>query len=149
MLRCPVMDRPPTSRLTVTEAADALGITVEAVRGRAKRGTLTSERAEDGTVYVFVPGDRTRPDSDRPKDQSTDQTLLLARLENEVEFLRDQVRRQQEIIAQQAVTMRQLSAPSEPADDAVDAKQGEEPPGSTEGPQTTTQRPWWRRIFGN
>jgi len=74
---------------------------------------------------------------------------LISRLEGEVEFLRDQVRRQQEIIAQQAVTMRQLSAPSEPPEEAETVQEGEEPPESTEGSQAGTQRPWWRRMFGN
>ncbi len=38
--------------LTVQEAAKALGITPEAVRGRIQRGTLPKEKAKDGTVYV-------------------------------------------------------------------------------------------------
>ncbi len=48
----------------------------------------------------------------------------LSRLEDEVAFLRDQVRRQQEIIAQQAVTMRQLSAPESPQTDAEASDRG-------------------------
>jgi hypothetical protein len=51
------------------------------------------------------------------------------------------VRRQQEIIAQQAVTMRQLSAPSEsPTGD----REEEEPPTEAGGPQNQSPRPWWR-----
>jgi hypothetical protein len=134
------MDQTPTRRLTVSEAAGVLGISVEAVRGRVKRGTLKSERTKDGTVYVFVPGDRTRPDY----DQSNDQALMVARLEDEVEFLRDQVRRQQEIIAQQAVTMRQLSAPREEPESTIVDQEGEEPPTEAGGPQNQSSRPWWR-----
>ncbi len=133
------MDQTPTRRLTVSEAAGVLGISVEAVRGRAKRDSLKSERAEDGTVYVFVPGGRTRPDYDQPNDQ----TLMVTRLEDEVAFLRDQVRRQQEIIAQQAVTMRQLSAPPESPESTV-VDQEEEPPTEAGGPQNQSSRPWWR-----
>jgi hypothetical protein len=138
------MDQTPTSRLTVSEAAAVLGISVEAVRGRVKRGTLKSERTKDGTVYVFVSGDRTRPDYDQPNDQPNDQTLMVTRLEDEVEFLRDQVRRQQEIIAQQAVTMRQLSAPSESPESTIVDQEGEEPPTEAGGPQNQSSRPWWR-----
>ena len=155
MLPCPVMGNPipdqsPTGRYTVSEAAGVLGISVEAVRGRVKRGTLKSERTEGGTVYVYVAklGDRTRPAPDQSNDRPTDQALMVARLEDEVEFLRDQVRRQQEIIAQQAVTMRQLSAPSEAPEDVQRAAQSEEPPESTGGPENQSSRPWWRRIFG-
>lgn len=40
--------------------------------------------------------------------------------------------------------MRQLSAPrGEPESTIVD-QEGEEPPESTEGSQTGSQRPWWR-----
>ena len=127
-------DKPKTRRrVTVREAAEALGITVDAVRGRIKRGTLGHHKDPDGTVWVWLePGlaDESRLADDQPNGQPPDQALLVARLENEVEFLRDQVRRQQEIIAQQAVTMRQLTAaPSqEPTEDAETVE--EEPEGA-------------------
>jgi hypothetical protein len=41
-------------RMTVQEAAAALGITVEAVRGRMHRGKYGREKAEDGRVYVVL-----------------------------------------------------------------------------------------------
>ncbi len=40
-------------RLTVPEAATVLGVTVDAVRGRIRRGKLEAEH-EGSTVYVFV-----------------------------------------------------------------------------------------------
>jgi hypothetical protein len=72
-------DTPPgISRLTVPEAAKALGISPEAVRNRLSRGTLNSER-EDGTVYVLLPADKVRHTTDKPSgtsrhadDRSTD-----------------------------------------------------------------------------
>ncbi len=51
--------------VTVQGAADALGITVEAVRARTRRGTLPKEKASDGTVYVWLDADQYQPDSDR------------------------------------------------------------------------------------
>ena len=77
----------------------------------------------------------------------------------EVEFLRDQVRRQQEIIAQQAVTMRQLSAPPEEApgdaETVEEAPDRAEPRSDAAGPQMGAQGPWSgglrslrRRILG-
>jgi hypothetical protein len=66
------------------------------------------------------------------------------------------VRRQQEIIAQQAVTMRQLTAasPERPPDERESAETVEEEPeraeprpGTSEA-QEGVQRPWWRRWFG-
>jgi hypothetical protein len=44
-------------RFTVAEAAEVLDISVEAVRGRIKCGTLASERGEDGTIYVLPDAD--------------------------------------------------------------------------------------------
>jgi uncharacterized membrane protein YccC len=120
-------------RLTPRQADDQLGVSVEAVRGRIKRGTIAHERDGD-RVFVIL---------------DADQSELVAQLRDEIAFLRDQVRRQQEITAQQAVTMRQLSAPSESDESTpVDQDEEEEPPESTGGPQADTQRPWWRRIFG-
>jgi hypothetical protein len=45
-------------RLNTREAAEALGISVDAVRMRARRGSLASER-EKGKVYVWVDDDQT------------------------------------------------------------------------------------------
>ena len=42
--------------MTLKEAAEFLGSTSEAVRKRAKRGTIPSETGEDGMLYVWVDG---------------------------------------------------------------------------------------------
>jgi hypothetical protein len=59
------------SRCTVPEAAQASGVSSEAVRNRLSRGTLKSVK-EAGTVYVLLVTDRTRHTGDRPNDRSTD-----------------------------------------------------------------------------
>ena len=134
-------------RLTPRQAADQLGVSVEAVRGRIKRGTIAHERAGN-RVFVILDADQTATGH----DQGGDQSELVAQLRDEIAFLRDQVRRQQEITAQQAVTMRQLSAPAEPDESTTVDQDEEEPPESTEGAETGTQRPtgvpWWRGWFG-
>lgn len=43
----------PRRRLTVAQAADQLGISVDAMRARVKRGTVPTER-EGGRVYVWL-----------------------------------------------------------------------------------------------
>ena len=141
------MDR---DRVTIQEAARQLGISEGAVRKRVTRGTLEHDKEESGRVYVYLDTEGRRGvDDGQDGGVVRESGALTSRLEDEVEFLRDQVRRQQEIIAQQAVTMRQLYAPSEPPEEAETVQEGEEPPESTEGSQTGTQRPWWRRMFGN
>jgi magnesium-transporting ATPase (P-type) len=41
-------------RLTLAEAAQLLGISKSAVRQRVRRGTLRSDKGEDGRVYVYL-----------------------------------------------------------------------------------------------
>src|SRR5215210_5885019 len=59
-------------RLSVAEAADALGITVDAVRSRVKRGTIDHER-KGGRVYVLLGADEARPGYDQDTDKVSDQ----------------------------------------------------------------------------
>ena len=115
------------------QAAETLGVTVDAVRGRIKRGTIEHER-DGNRVYVILAADESGTGRDQTNDQYGESGALISRLEGEVEFLRDQVRRQQEIIAQQAVTMRQLSAPSEAPEDVQRAAQSERAPGEYRRP---------------
>jgi rubrerythrin len=60
--------QPIRRRMSVRQAAAELGITVEAVRNRIKRGTLSSEK-ESGSVFVILEGDYER--TDRSTDQPT------------------------------------------------------------------------------
>jgi hypothetical protein len=126
-------DRRGVDRLTIQEAARRLGISEGAVRKRVTRDSMEHEKDDDGRVYVFLDaGGRQRVDDRQDTGVDPNSSALISRLEGEVAFLRDQVQRQQEIIAQQAVTMRQLTAaPSqEPPEDAetVEARpEGAEP----------------------
>ncbi len=85
----PAADQPPPSRrLTVAEAATALSITVDAVRGRIKRGSLESVKEEDGTVYVLVDE---RDQADGQSHLAADQSGLVEGLRGQVDALQDQV----------------------------------------------------------
>jgi hypothetical protein len=85
-------DRSETRRrYTVVEAANILGITVEAVRGRIKRGTLAHEKDEHGTVYVLLDVDETRAVEDPTSDQTPAQALIVERLDSQVRDLHDEV----------------------------------------------------------
>jgi hypothetical protein len=161
-------DRSETSRLrvTVAEAAEILGITVEAVRGRIKRDTLAYEKAPDGTVWVLLDADQARPVDDQPVDRATDQALLIARLENEVQFLREELARKDAIMMNMTEAMKAIAPPGQeeepappseakaPPDRREYAVTPTEQPGRV-GPQPAVesaeegvQRPWWRRWFG-
>jgi hypothetical protein len=47
-------------RLSVAQEAQALSITVDAVRSRVKRGTIAHQRVE-GRVYVLLDADEAQP----------------------------------------------------------------------------------------
>src|SRR5215207_8929238 len=54
-------ERRSEQRVHLSEAAKIMGVSKDAVRMRVKRGTLRSEKGEDGRVYVWVNG---IPDAD-------------------------------------------------------------------------------------
>ena len=132
-------DRRGVDRLTIQEAARRLGISEGAVRKRVARGTLTHDKEDDGRVYVYLDaGGRRGVDGGQDEGVDPNSNALISRLESEVAFLRDQVQRQQEVIAQQALTMRQLSAAS-PQEASEDAETVEEAPDSTEPRPATVE----------
>ena len=146
-------DRTPhIRRTTVAEAAEVLGISAEAVRGRIRRGTLRVER-EDRRVYVLLEGEaQDRTTGDRPRttgDQPDDRTdLLIAELQDRVRSLEEANSENRRIIA--ALTSR-IPAIEAPPDEPGSPETAADEPGRVtppSGPQRPAERPWWRRMFG-
>src|ERR671921_1171724 len=110
-------DRRGVDRLTIQEAARRLGVSEGAVRKRVTRGTLQHDKAEDGRVYVYLDAG---VDSGVDEGVDPNSNVLISQLRDEVAYLRDENRRKDEIIMQQAMTMRQLTAaqPQEPSEAA-------------------------------
>ena len=148
-------ESPSNQRLTVPEAAEELGITEAAVRGRIKCGTLGSYR-ESGTVYVLLEGDASSTNRDAPTDKPTDQSELIEVLREQLAEEREARRRADTIIAQLtqanatlAARTPELEAPTEPREPPESA--GEEPTGTPPAPEqqeATSRSSWWRRWFG-
>ena len=146
---------PPRRRTTVAEAAEILGISAEAVRGRIRRGTLPVER-ESGTVYVLLEGtaeDRTTDDQPRTTgDQPNDRTdLLIAELQDRVRSLEEANRENRRIIAALTSRIPAIEAPSEARESpetAEEEPERAEPRPATGSSQEGIQRPWWRRMCG-
>jgi uncharacterized coiled-coil DUF342 family protein len=128
--------------MTVQEAAAALGITVEAVRGRMHRGKYGREKAEDGRVYVVLTPDQLANVGERSDEHSEERSAhvrersggsgeLVEELRDHVAFLRaelearneeihrreeehrEEARRKDTIIAQLAQRIPELEAPRE------------------------------------
>ena len=148
-------------RLTVAQAASALGITEGALRSRIKRGTLRTTK-EGGTVFVLL-GDGTSQANQPPNiGVPGDQSELVASLQDQVRYLREQLdaerearteerRRHDTVVAQLTSKIPAIEAPQEATDapEAVEeaperAETRPDAPGAQEG----VQRPWWRRILG-
>jgi len=140
-------------RLTVPQAAEALGVTVDAVRGRIRRGKLEAEH-DSGAVYVWidapVAADSRGPSatSQRP---SPDLAERIEDLREEVAYLREQLqhaterdRENRRIIVALTSRIPAIEAPQE----ATDAPETAEPRPATGGAQEGVQRPWWRRVLG-
>lgn len=140
----------PLDRLTIQEAARLLGISEGAVRKRVTRGTLEHDKAPDGRVYVYLDAGSIRGVDD-VQDVGVDpnSTALISQLRDEVEYLREESRRKDEIIMQQALTMRQLTAgePQEPPESPTPAPEGTRPPPEREEAEPAQRGPWWRRWF--
>lgn len=152
-------------RLTVQEAADRLGVKEDAVRKRIQRGSLVHEK-EDGRVYVYL--DVTQDaaqDAYHPQAQVEGDGELVDELRDHIRFLRGQLdeeresrRRADTIIAQLtqanaslARRVPELEAPSgsrDGRDVVAEYVDGADAPAGNGGPQTDSERPWWRRWFG-
>jgi hypothetical protein len=149
-------------RLSVSEAAGALGITVDAVRSRVKRGTIAHERV-GGRVYVLLDTDQSRPGHDqgsnRPTDQAHPDALIeaLDEMREQVRYLREQVQAEREAHAEARrlllLALERIPPALEPSQE--EPQESPESPGPTPTPteerggqQEDTERPWWRRMFG-
>ncbi len=126
----------------MAEASEILAVTVEAVRGRIKRGTLEHER-DSGTVYVLA---------DELRDR-------IRYRERQAEEEREARRRADTLLAQLMQRIPELEAPQE-ATGAPEsaASTGPNTEASPER-ETAAERPhaqeepderlsWWRRWFG-
>ena len=144
-------------RVTTREAAEALGISVEAVRKRIERDQLEHERV-DNRVYVYLDEDRTKSGLDVEGEGAG---ALVESLQDQVSYLREQLAEERRandenrrLLLAALERIPQLEAPASP-----EARESPENPGPTEtpapsspgGPHAATespeQRSWWRRMF--
>ena len=166
---------PSTERVSVPQAADHLGTTVDAIRKRVQRETIPFEKDQEGRVWILLDTGRPRQDNDQDKTGHAQDALLeakdgtIADLRARVEFLERELERRGDeantlhrIVAgltqantTLAARMPELEAPQQAPEDAQtieESPEGPEPQHDAPGPQTATERPerrpWWRRVFG-
>jgi hypothetical protein len=147
--------------MAVPEAAEALGISSDAVRSRIKRGTLPTVR-EGGRVFVVL-GATDRPTAQaQPTDQPSEERLYremqerIRYLEHQVEEEREARRRADTLLARLMDRVPELEAPAEPTTDApvsseatTGTSEDTQPRSDAPGAQEGARRPWWRRLLGS
>jgi len=143
------------------EAAEILGSTTEALRKRAKRGTLDSETGDDGKVYVWADG-RVADSADRvddrvDSDDAGHRDELISYMASEIDHLRAQLeeaheanRENRRIITGLVQRVPELEpareAPPEPREapetDTESTGNGDDVP-----PEQEQRRSWLHRFF--
>jgi hypothetical protein len=138
------------------EAAELLGTSTEAVRKRASRGSLRSDR-HDGRVVVWVDDDRT----EGGREAEVDGGPVVEILTDQVAYLRSQLDQEREanrenrrIIAALTQRIPELEAPASPeppgaSESVFEEPEKAEPRSAAGGAQEGAQpRSWWARWFG-
>ncbi len=141
-------------RLSLKEAAEVLGISEDGVRKRVKRGSIPHDRDEDGKLYVYLDASETEADMSGDASGDTPVWTLVDQLRSENEYLREESRRKDHIIAGLVERIPELEAPAPP--EARESPERSAPPPDTPEPRSATEeqekptsRPsWWRRFFG-
>ncbi len=145
-------------RLTVQEAAEVLGTTVDAVRMRARRGSLESDKEPDGRVYVYLSEDS----SETKHRLNVEPDALILAKEETIALLREQLSEEREARRRADTIIAQLTqANAALASRVPELETSDRTPGWAESTlddvgngavsedrQTGSERPWWRRVFG-
>ena len=143
---------PDLDRLTVAQAAAALGVSQDAVRKRIARGTISHDRDESGRVYVYLSPSETvhKTDQDTGGDDATKtvQDVYIRSLEDQIAFLRRELERKDGILLNLTERIPQLEAPSDAPETVEEAPEDAESRPDAPMAQEGVRRPWWRRVFG-
>jgi hypothetical protein len=138
-------DRVTDTRLTLRQAAAALGVSESAIRKRVARGTLRSDIGPDGRRYVYL---------DTVKDEGADaapyeRNALISELRAHNDTLREQLEAERQahaearrIIAGLVERIPSIAAPQEPSEvaEADDDPERSEPRLDAADPQTLQDR---------
>ena len=154
---------PSRTLVSVQEAAEHLGTTVDAIRKRVQRDTIAHEKDADGRVWILLGTDRTRHASDQDEAghrQDSESGPLISEMRGRIEDLREQLEAERQahaearrIIAGLVERIPAIEAPAEtpgsPQTVEEEPDRAREPHSATiEAQEGTQRRSWWRRMFG-
>jgi hypothetical protein len=151
--------RTSSNRVSVYQAAEVMGVTVDAIRKRISRDTIPHERDEDGRVWVILDTDQDAASNVRDSDQPQSATdALISQMQDRIASLERQLDQEREANSEhRRLLLRalerippQIEAPQEARESPQTVDEGPEraEPHSTTGEaQEGVRRPWWRRVF--
>ncbi|MDP8951833.1 MAG: hypothetical protein M3N18_06300 [Actinomycetota bacterium] len=149
---------PSTSRVSVQEAAEHLGTTVDAIRKRVQRGTITHDKDPGGRVWILLDTDRTRHDDDQDatgqRQDSSDsppgedlRAEMVDELRDRVRYLERQLETEQRahgetrrIVAGLVQRIPELEAPSEARESPVSPGPSDTPTSAPGEAHAATER---------
>jgi len=139
-------------RLTVSQAADRLGVTQDAVRKRIARGTIRHDKDADGRIFVYLDiferESETVQDDEQYRESETvqdgGQDRYTRSLEDQIDFLRRELERKDTIIMSLTQRIPELEASSQQWDGSEASDTGEVP---SEQQEPSQRRSWLHRFF--
>ena len=85
-------DSTSSNKVSIYQAAEILGITVDAIRKRVTRGTIPHERDDDGRVWIILDIDQDTASKVRDTDQpQSDRDALISAKNETIELLKGQL----------------------------------------------------------
>jgi hypothetical protein len=154
---------PSTERVSVPQAADHLGTTVDAIRKRVQRGTIPYDKDAEGRVWILLDTGRPRQDTaghrqdtDKPPSDSTalisEMRAHNATLQAQLEAERQAHAEARRLLMAALERIPAIEPPREPSEDAETVEEEParaEPQDHSPTPQTPAQRrSLWRRVLG-
>jgi excisionase family DNA binding protein len=151
-------DRPQDvlDRLTVSQAADRLGVTQDAVRKRIARGTIRHDKDPEGRIFVYLDvferESETVQDNDQKHESETvqdgGQDRYTRSLEDQIDFLRRELERKDAIIISLTQRIPELESSPEARQAPETVSEGEgrgDVPADQQEP--VERRSWLYRFF--
>ena len=148
--------------MSVGEAAEHLGTTVDAIRKRVQRDTIAYDKDESGRVWILLDIDGTGPDTDQDttgQGQDSESAALISEMRDRLRYVEGQLEAERQAHAEARrllmAALERIPPQLEAPRDQRESAESEASPGPTDTPtearggvQEATSRPWWRRLFG-
>ncbi len=124
--------------LSISDAANMLGVSKDALRKRIRRQNIEAKKAEDGTWLVLV-------EQDNVLDNCPTTDLLVQELRDRIAFLENQLRSRDDEIKRRDSIIMSLSQRVPELPDPADRARREAEHAELLATVRDLKRPWWKR----